>query len=300
MEEAGPDIEGRGRGLDGDVFEESNCCAGFLETNKLGFAGKGVDAEGEFGGFQAEEAAETAVYIEIAGEAHAGSDVAGGALEKETRAAKLFLDHSFRHARVIGRGDFGVPADGRGMAGVVDNGRDGMLIEAVEADDADGVIDRAIRVAADDDAAIGQLLAAVHIDVTCTGGGAYADEAEVLLGLPDGAGYLKREAIQVLKNQVAPLSDDGDAEGVGAGMRVGAGEADFFEGDAGERGDCVEDARGPFGIEADGIDVDNGDRLTSVAQDEGGGVKRQIGTEAALVGLRTPSALGRARGGRNV
>lgn len=241
--------------------------------------------------------AQSTIDVEITGEALARAEVASGSLEEETFAAELLLDDLLGHAGIVRGVYLGVPAGGGGVAGVVEKRRDGLLVEGVDADDADGAIDNAAGVAADDDAAVWQRLAAVHINVAFALCGSDAGGLEILHGLPDGSGDLMRKAAEVFKYHVATLRDDGDAEGVGAGVGVGAGEADVGEGEAGERSDGVEDALGPFGIEADGIDVDDGDGLGVIAKDEGGGVEGKIGAEAALVGLRAPTSL-RCAGGR--
>ena len=81
---------------------------------------------------------------------------------------------------------------------------------------------------------------------------------------------------------------------------MGAGETDVCKRQAREARCGVEDTTGPFRIEADGIDVDNGDCLLVIAEDECGGVKRKVGAEAALVGLGAPAALRRPGGGSDV
>ncbi len=70
--------------------------------------------------------------------------------------------------------------------------------------------------------------------------------------------------------------------------------------DAAEFYDRTDDFAGPSVIEADGVDIGQDCHLMAIGKHERAGIERHVGAQAALMGLSSPAALGRARGGSDV
>ena len=68
----------------------------------------------------------------------------------------------------------------------------------------------------------------------------------------------------------------------------------------GEAGDCIKNPGGPLGIEADGVNIHNGDGFGFIAYDESGRIERKVCTDPSLMGLRAPSALRRSGRGCDI
>ena len=77
--------------------------------------------------------------------------------------------------------------------------------------------------------------------------------------------------MQVLHNHVPALGDHGEAEGIGAGVRVSAGRRIFSRGSPVIPVTAFMNPQRPLGIETYGVDIDDSDRLPRILQDESGG-----------------------------
>ena len=233
---------------------------------------------------------------EVAGEAAAWAEVACCALQEEAVAAELLLDELARGAGEVWGEAVALPAGGGGVAGVVDDGGEGAAVFAVEAEDLERVVGWDLLVDADDALACGGEDAAVAVDAALALGGSDANGLQVLEGLRCGFGDLPREIFEVGHRHVEAGGDVLQAEGVGAGVGVAAGETDVGLRDGGSRRYGVEDLRGPFGVESDGVGVEDEDAGFTLCESEGGGVERHVRAGAALVESALPSHLAGFRG----
>ncbi len=83
-------------------------------------------------------------------------------------------------------------------------------------------------------------------------------------------------------------------------MGVRAGKSNAVATKSGEFYDRTDDFVGPLGIEPDGVDVGNDGRLFACGKQKGPGIERHVSTQTSLMGLGSPTPLGRAGGGSKV
>ena len=95
--------------------------------------------------------------VDLVADADAGVDVAAAALEEEREAAEVLLDHVAGRTGVVGGGDLRPAADRHRVGGVAEEGGDGVAVEVVDADHADGGVDRVVGYLAEDVAAVAGL-----------------------------------------------------------------------------------------------------------------------------------------------
>ena len=126
------------------------------------FAGLGIgaDAGGDLECFAAELEADAVLgvaAVDLVADPDAGVDVAAAALEEQREAAEVALQHLPRGARVVRGGDLRPAADGDGVGGVAEDDRDRVAVEVVDADHADGRVDRMVGHLAEDVVAVAGL-----------------------------------------------------------------------------------------------------------------------------------------------
>ena len=117
------------------------------EWSALSGAGVGADPGGDFECFAAELEADAVLgvaAVDFVADPDAGVDVAAAALQEEREAAEVSLEHVAGRPRVVRGGDLRPASDRDGMCGVAEGDGDRVAVEVVDADHADGWVDRMV------------------------------------------------------------------------------------------------------------------------------------------------------------